>query len=49
MLRAKPLTVVMQYMNVLLAGSIIGVVIGVMLYLKKRIEAKLAMTSEEIF
>jgi len=48
-IKAKPLTVVMQYINIILAGSMIGAIIGAILYAKKRIEMKLASTGEEIF
>jgi len=47
-LKAKPITVLMHYMNVLTAAIVVGSVIGIMLYLKKRIEAKLESTVEEI-
>ncbi len=47
-LRAKPITLILSYMNVITAAVVVGAVLGIMLYLKRRIEAKLESTVEEI-
>ena len=47
-LKPTPLTIVRQYMNIIAAGIVIGIVVAVALYLKKRIEQKLASATATI-
>jgi len=47
-LKPTPLTIVEQYINIIAAGIVIGAVIAIALYLKKRIEQKLASATAAI-